>query len=137
MTEEECLERFGLVPDSVDLPAIRELLAAQIVAAEQEQDDSALMKLCCIQLFAAGEVTDAMLIWSAKRSSFDNGINIDVQLLCGAGLAHTKTFLQSLDLEDAASALDYILECEAGSDFERFSPAQVIDFYQSYYGLES
>ena len=137
MTEDESLARFGFIPDSADLPAIREMLDAQVVAAEDEEDDSGLMKLCCIQLFAAGDVSDSMLIWSAKRSSFDNGINIDIQLLCGAGLARTKEHLSNVDSEDAANALEYIAECEASGDFERFAPAQVLGYYRYYYGLES
>jgi len=137
MTEDESLAAFGLTPDSEDLSAIRDLLNAQVIAAQDEEDDSGLIKLCCIQLFAAGSVSDSMLIWSAKRSSFDNIINIDIQLLCGAGLGRTKEYLANLDFEDAADALAYIAECESSGDFERFTPDQVLDDYRYYYGLDS
>ena len=135
MTEDEALGRFGLVPEKSDIPAIREVLASQIVAAENEEDDSGLMKLCCIQLFSDGDVSDAMLIWAAKRSSFDNGINIDVQLLCGAGVERTKEHLATIASQDATDALQYITECETSGDFERFSTEQVLDYYRDYYGL--
>jgi hypothetical protein len=46
------------------------------------------MKLCCVQLFNAGDLDDVLRVWAAKRASFDVGCSIDVQLLCGgcAGL---------------------------------------------------
>jgi len=135
MTENECLTRFGIVPDVSDLPTIREILRSEIQAAQSEEDDSGLMKLCCIQLFSAGDPTDSMLIWSAKRSSFDNGINIDVQLLCGAGVARTKEHLSSIGSEYAKHALQYITECEASGDFDCFATDEVLDFYRNYYGL--
>jgi hypothetical protein len=135
MTEDEALKRFGLVPKAADIPAVRQILAAQIEAAENEEDDSGLMKLCCIQLFSAGDVLDSMLIWSAKRSSFDNGINIDVQLLCGAGLDSTKTHLAHSNSPEAADALQYLVECESCGDFERFAVEQVLEYYRFYYDL--
>lgn len=135
MTEDEALTRFGLAPQASDIPAVRDILVSQITAAENEEDDSGLMKLCCIQLFTNGDSSDAMLIWAAKRSSFDNGINIDVQLLCGAGLERTKGHLKTLESQDAADALQYIKDCEASGDFERFATEQVLDYYRHYYGF--
>ncbi len=135
MTEDEALARFGLVPKVSAIPAVREVLASQIVAVENEEDNSGLMKLCCIQLFSAGDVSDAMLIWTAKISSFDNGINIDVQLLCGAGLERTKEHLATIGSQDAADAIQYITDCEASGDFERFTTGQVLEYYREYYGL--
>lgn len=135
MTEDEALTRFGLAPQTSDIPAVRDILASQITAAENEEDDSGLIKLCGIQLFANGDVTDSILIWAAKRSSFDNGINIDVQLLCGAGLERTKDHLRGLASQDAVDALQYVTECEACGDFERFATEQVLDYYRRYYRL--
>jgi hypothetical protein len=42
------------------------------------------MKLCCAQLFNAGVLDDALLIWQAKEASWNTHNSIDVQLLCGA-----------------------------------------------------
>lgn len=135
MTEDEALARFGLAPKPQDIPAIRELLASQITAAEDEEDDSGLMKLCCIQLFSNGDVSDSMLIWAAKKTSFDNGINIDVQLVCGAGLDQTIDYLRTLSSEDAAEAMRYIEECKMSGDFERFPTGEVLNYYRDYYRL--
>ena len=135
MTEDEALARFGLVPQKSDIPAVREVLASQLVAAENEEDDSGLMKLSCIQLFSDGDVSNTMLIWEAKRSSFDNGINIDVQLLCGAGVQRTKEHLATIGSQDSADALQYITECEVSGDFERFTTEQILGYYRDYYGL--
>ena len=135
MTEDESLVTFGLVPETSHLPDIREILASQVIAAKNANEDSALMKLCCIQLFAGGNVSDAMHIWAARRSSFDNGFNIDVQLLCGSGVARTKEHLASLESQDAADALRYIQECESSGDFEGSTTEQVVEFYREYYGL--
>ena len=135
MTEDEALARFGIHPKPQDIPVVRELLASQIAAAEEEEDDSGLMKLCCIQLFSNGEVSDSILIWAAKRSSFDNGINIDVQLLCGAGLDQTIDYLRTLNSRDASEAMQYIEECKTSGDFERFATDEVLNYYRDYYGL--
>jgi len=51
----------------------------------QGDGDTELMKLCCVQLFNAGAVGDALAIWRAKTASWDAHCSIDVQLLCGAG----------------------------------------------------
>jgi hypothetical protein len=45
------------------------------------------MKLCCVQLFNAGFLTDVLLVWQPKESSWDAHCSIDVHLLCGAGLS--------------------------------------------------
>jgi hypothetical protein len=135
MTEDEALARFGLAPKSQDIPVVRALLASQITAAKNEEDDPGLMKLCCIQLFSNGDVSDSMLIWAAKQSSFDNGTNIDVQLICGAGLDRTIAHLATLGSQDAAEAMQYITDCKTSGDFERFATEEVLSFYRDYYGL--
>ena len=135
MTEDEALSRFGLAPTASDIPAVRDILTSQIIAAENEDDDSELIKLCCIQLFSAGDPSDAILIWAAKRSSFDNGINIEVQLLCGAGVERTKEYLTGIGSQDAVDAVKYITSCEVSGDFEHFTTEQVLESYRDYYGL--
>ncbi len=135
MTEDEALERFGLAPRPQDIPAVRELLASQIAAAVEEEDDSGLMKLCCIQLFSNADVSDSMLIWEAKQSSFDNRINIDAQLVCGAGLEQAIDYLRTLSSQDASEAMQYIEECKTSGDFGRFPIGEVLNYYRYYYGL--
>ncbi len=91
--------------------------------------------LCCVQLFSCGHLEDVLLIWSAKRSGFDLGCSLDVQFLCGAGLEETKRFLAAKGSREANEALEYILECEAAEDFDRFTPARYVDVYRRYFGV--
>jgi hypothetical protein len=135
MDEDECLRRFGLTPGPDDLPAIRRLLVARTAseAASQGDGDTLLMKLLCVQLFNVGLVQDALLVWRAKRSSFDAMCSIDVQLLCGAGLPETRAFLMLGDSDEARGALRYLDECIAAGEFEEFSVARRASFHSAYY----
>ncbi len=84
MDIEESLQRFGVVPEKAALPQIRALLVHETElerAGLPRSDDLAL--LCCVQLFSQGEVEDCLLIWEAKRSSFDLYSYLDVELMCG------------------------------------------------------
>lgn len=134
MNVEESLHCFGLVPPDEALPKIRALLAREAEAerlGEAREDDLAL--LCCVQLFARGLVEDVLRIWSAKSAGMDLGAYLDVQLLCGAGLETTKSFLASRSGPDAASALHYLVKCERAGDFEGFSPAKHLAHYRDYF----
>ncbi|MFX0592649.1 hypothetical protein [Melissospora conviva] len=132
MNENESLRRYGLQPSSADLPRIREILQAQ-ADLDQHDQDTELMKLCCVQLFNAGQLDDVLLIWQAKESSWDAHCSIDVQLLCGAGPDATKEHLAGNGSADAAEALRYLLECEAAGDFDNFSVADQARWRASYY----
>ena len=129
MTEDECLDRFGFPPAEQHLPAIREVLASQAdrERVSQGDGDTEVMRLCCAMLFSAGEVADAELIWRAKTSSMDTDASIDIQLLCGAGVAATQAFFGATQTPEAEAALKRIGECIAAGDFEDFS----VDGYQS------
>ena len=81
-----------------------------------------LMRLCCVQLFHAGDLADVLAIWSAKESSWDAHCSIDIQRLCGAGLAETRDYLGSLGTPDATEALGYLEECVEAGDFDDFMP---------------
>jgi hypothetical protein len=107
MDEDESLRRYGLGPSGRELAAVRALLEAEAGRERRAQGDgdTELMKLCCVQLFNAGEVGDALAIWGAKTASFDAACSIDVQLLCGAGLDETKAFLSGQRSEQARAAL--------------------------------
>lgn len=134
MSAEESLQRFGLVPKEEDLPAIRALLAGEANAERKgvdREDDLAL--LCCTQLFSHGLLDDVLLIWEAKRSGFDLTCTIDVQLLCGAGLAATKEYLTLHPRPEAAQALAYICRCEEAGDFQRFLPESHLAHYRRYF----
>lgn len=136
MTAEESLRRFGLVPNDASLPEIRELLARE-TEAERNGTPRAedLAFLCSIQLFSRGLLEDVLRIWDAKVSGMDLGASIDIQLLCGPGLAETKAFLSGQATKEAAGALLCIQKCEAAGDFEDFSVASRMAQYGDYFGI--
>jgi hypothetical protein len=135
--EDESLRRYGLRPSGADLAEIRETLRDRSAKERRNQGDgdTELMKLCCVQLFNAGDLADVPLIWQAKESSWDAHHSIDVQLLCGAGLEQTKRYLAAEKSDEAAQALAYLLECEAAGDFTDFSVQQQSTWYAEYYRL--
>ncbi|MER5466244.1 hypothetical protein ABT010_37495 [Streptomyces sp. NPDC002668] len=120
LDEDESLRRYGLRPAGVNLDEVRGLLAAQTLLERRPQGDgdTELMKLCCVQLFNAAVLEDVLLIWQAKSASMDADCSIDIQLLCGSGLARTKTYLSSRRLPEADAALQRLLRCEAAGDFD-------------------
>ncbi|WP_189837344.1 hypothetical protein [Streptomyces umbrinus] len=135
MDEDESLRRYGLHPAGANLDEVRELLAArtQLEKRAQGDGDTELMKLCCVQLFNVGILEDVLLIWRAKSASMDAGCSIDIQLLCGGGLATTKAYLSSHHLPEAEVALRRLQHCEAAGDFESFSAARHSAWYAAYY----
>ncbi|MBV9380796.1 MAG: hypothetical protein JOY82_23070 [Streptosporangiaceae bacterium] len=135
MDEDESLRRYGLHPAGRDLDQVREMLAVQAARERQAQGegDTGLMKLCCVQLFNAADLTDVLLIWQAKESGWDARCSIDVQLLCGAGLHETIAYLAAEGSPGAAAALSYLRECEVAGDFAGFSPAEWSRWYSTYY----
>ena len=138
MNVSDSLARFGLVPADEALPEIRLLLEGE---AEAERDgqprEEDLALLCCVQLFSRGLAEDILRIWAAKRSGFDLGCYLDVQFLCGAGLARTKASLQSRPEPQAAEALAYIKSCENSGDFDEFTPEGHLAHYRTYFGSNS
>jgi hypothetical protein len=94
ITEDEGLRRYGLHPSGAHLDEVRKLLTEQAALERRAQGDgnTELMKLCCVQLFHTGVLSDALATWKAKCASFDAGCSIDVQLLCGGGLEPTKAY---------------------------------------------
>jgi hypothetical protein len=140
MNVEESLRRHGLRPDESSLPAIRQMLNEEAQAEREgrgrdREEDLAL--LCAVQLFSAGQVDDALLIWRAKQSGFDLGCYLGVQLLCGPGLSETKAALSERDESDAAEALAYIQKCEQAGDFDGFSREGLLNEYTAYFGVEA
>ncbi|MEU1268383.1 hypothetical protein [Streptomyces sp. NPDC005799] len=135
MDEDECLDRYGLHPFGVGLDEIRGLLRKQIRLERQAQGhgDTELMKLCCVQLFNAGSLDDVLLVWEAKSASMDAACSIDIQLLCGSGLARTKEYLLSQRLPEADAALQRLVDCEKAGDFDDFSVEGQSAQYAAYY----
>lgn len=90
--EDESLRRYGLRPSAEDLEQVRDLLRIHTALERRRQGDgdTELMRLCCVQLFNAGDPDDVPAIWRAKTSRWDAHCSIDVHLLCGAGLEKTK-----------------------------------------------
>lgn len=123
MDEDESLRRYGLHPADTDLDEVRELLAerTRLERRAQGDGDTEVMRLCCVQLFNAGALDDVLLIWGAKTASMDAAFAIDIQFLCGSGLARTKAYLLSQPSPQARAALQRLLDCEQAGDFEGFS----------------
>ncbi|GAB1822048.1 hypothetical protein [Herbidospora sp. RD11066] len=139
MDEEESLRRYGLRPTAGDLAEIRTLLREHIALERRSQGygDTALMRLCCVQLFNRGTVDDALLIWTAKRASFDAGCSIDIHLLLGHGLDATMTYLATHPSPEAAAALARLREDEAHGYFDDFTVETASANEDGYYGRYS
>lgn len=137
MDEDELLHRYGLHPVGPNLDEVRGLLAArtQLERRAQGDGDTELMKLCCVQLFNAGNLEDVLLIWQAKSAGMDADCSIDIQLLCGSGLAATKAYLSRQRLPEAERALQRLISCEAAGDFEEFSVEGHSAWYAAYYAV--
>ncbi|MFE6105009.1 hypothetical protein ACFVQ4_34395 [Streptomyces laurentii] len=138
MDEDAWLNRHGLHPAGADLDEVRRLLREHIRRERRSQGDgdTALMKLCCVQLFHAGALGDVPLVWEAKTASFDADCSIDIQLLCGGGLDRTKRYLLSRRTTDGAAdaALRRLLHCEQAEDFEDFTVERRSAWYTASYG---
>ena len=138
MNEDEALSRYGFDASESELAEIRSLLRTEIKRERESQGggDTELMKLFCVHLFTKGSLDDALLIWDAKTASMDADASIDVQLLCGRGLAETKEYLEGEHSKEAAAAAERIAACEAAGDFDGFSPAELAAEYIDYYREE-
>ena len=135
MDQDESLQRYGLHPAGTDLDDVRELLAAHTRREKRSQGDgdTELMKLCCVQLFNTAALEDVLLIWQAKSAGMDADCSIDIQLLCGSGLARTKAYLSSRSLPTAEAALERLNHCEAAGDFVDFATATYAAQWAAYY----
>lgn len=135
-TCEEALSRFGL-PASVHFrDELRTLLDEAIENVRQGEGDTELLRVFCLQVFSLGVVEDSILIWKAKKSSFDSDCGLDVQFLCGAGLEATKDYLAKADLPFAPAILEYLSHCEKSGDFQDWTPGKTIADYRRYFRLE-
>ncbi|KUL70635.1 MULTISPECIES: hypothetical protein [unclassified Streptomyces] len=135
MDEEACLRRYGLRPAGADLDEVRVLLGEHAARERRAQGegDTILMRLCCVQLFNSGALDDVLLIWDAKRSSFDAACSIDVEVLLGHGLDATKAHLSAHPTPSAAAALHRLRELETAGVFEDFSVEEFSASCDEYY----
>lgn len=129
---DESLRRYGLQPSADDLDEIRGILRSEAQLMQDDQDTE-LMKLSCVQMFNAGHLDDVMAVWQAKVSSWDAHCALDVQLLCGAGLDATKAHLAACGSGAAAEALQYITDCQAAGVFGDFDVDQQARWWAEYY----
>jgi hypothetical protein len=137
MNAKEALQQFGLPARPTDRKVIGALLTLETERERQGKGQPEILRTLCAQLFSIGDVEDSLFIWKAKTSSFDVGCGLDIQLLCGAGLSETKTFLASSTTSEAKAALEYLLKCEAAGDFEDWSPDSTLAFHRAYYRVQS
>jgi hypothetical protein len=135
MTSSEALQKFGLPASPHNRAEIRQLLADEIEREKQGRSGEEMLRTLCVQLFSLGLAEDALLIWDAKRSSFDAGCGLDVQFRCGAGLAATREFLAKSNAPTAEAALKYLIDCEQTGDFDDWGPQSSIEQYRDYYGI--
>jgi hypothetical protein len=137
MTEDEALCRFTLHPAPEQLPELRALLRAETSKerASQGRGDTELMKLLCVCLFHEGSLEDTLLVFDAKSASMDANASIDIQLLCGRGLAETKAYLRDHPDERARIAIARISMHEAAGDFDGFTARRRAEEHARYYGV--
>ena len=135
MTSREALQKFGLPASPLHRDELRQLLAEEIERERRGESGEEMLRTLCLQVFSLGNVDDALLIWKAKRSSFDAGAGLDVQFLCGAGLPATKKYLAESSDPSAPAALKYLTKCEEAGDFENWTPLATLTQYRRYYRL--
>lgn len=128
---EELIKKYTLTPAEEKRLEILQLYNEEI--SIENIDDHEYLKTLCILLFSIGDVRDSLLVWKAKSKDFDAGAYIDIQLLCGAGLQQTKSFLEDENTIDSKKALEYLVKTETTGDFEDFDKEKVINFYKNYY----
>jgi hypothetical protein len=127
MTYNEVLLKFGLPAHPQFRDEIRQLLMEEIVLARESKDREEMLRLLTVQLFSIGNVEDSLIIWAAKRSNFDASIIVDIEAVCGAGLAETKAYLARINDSSAKEALEYLIGCEQGGQFTGWKSQSTID----------
>jgi hypothetical protein len=135
MTYTEALQRFGLPASLAHRDEIRRLLTEETERERNGGSGDEMLRTLCLQLFSLGVADDSLLIWDAKKSSFDASCGMDVQFLCGAGLDATKQFLAKSSVQAASAALQYLTECEKTGDFVGWTPQKTLADYRRYYRI--
>lgn len=121
------LEQYGLEPMRQHRDILKELLRSE--SLNEEREDNEYLKTLCILVYTYGIAEDTLQIWEAKNINFDTGCYIDGELLIGAGLEETISYLRTLKTAKAENELDYLKK------FKTIGRDKVLEFYRSYYGL--
>lgn len=100
-----------------DRAFIRFLLEQEIIYHQRLWAFSPSIHLCGFLLFLLAEVEDVQLLWKAKTTSFDTWCGFDVQLLVGAGVPITLTYLQRAHESWSQKAEKLIKQCLKGNNF--------------------
>lgn len=133
---DQFLDIYGIVPASHQLDEVRRLLQEQIRLEQEAQGNSdfEVLRMCAVALFNAAIPSDTPLIWKAKQSSMDASVGLEVQLLCGAGLQATKSYLKDTCAEPCAGdILEYLEHCEQNGDFDGFDVVSFRQELEAYY----
>ncbi|MGE3802532.1 MAG: hypothetical protein AB7H80_16060 [Candidatus Kapaibacterium sp.] len=135
MNSDKALQKFGLPTLAEYRDEIRQLLAEEIEREKRGESGEEMLRTLCVQLFSLGNVEDILLIWEAKRSSFDAACSLDIHFICGAGLAATREYLANSSAPSASAALEYLTECVEAGNFADWIPTETIEQYRNYYEL--
>lgn len=88
-------------------------------------------RMCGLLLYKIGNVEDSVLLWQVKELDFDTAASLEVQMLTGAGVDETITYLKSLDDEFYLNGAELI---EANrEDF----PEDFVDVWETYFGYRT
>ena len=136
MNDTEAIQKFGLPADQKHREEIRALLEEELRKEGSWEGDHEPILCLVVQLFSIGHVEDCLLIWRIKSENFDLGCSVDVQLLCGAGIEQTKSYLAANGSQEALAALACLQRCIDAGDFKEWSVPDGIAFYRQYYHIE-
>ena len=70
------------------------------------------------------------MLWQVKELNFDTAVGLEVQMLTGAGIDETISYLRSLGNESALEATELI---EANRDI---FPDDFVEVWETYFGFE-
>ncbi|MBL8678639.1 MAG: hypothetical protein JNK05_05715 [Myxococcales bacterium] len=127
MTVDEWLCDPGYELDERGLSRARERLAA-LAAAEREDPgccDAAIVRLICAQLFSVGELSDVLRIATARAASDATRAAVELELLCGAGLDATMSWLEASTDPIARDALGELRSARRAGGFDHVSREDV------------
>ena len=133
---ESLIARFGARLDALsgaELDEVARLVEEDTAAGVGRDVD--FLHFACALLFFGGRVEDALVVWRAKRSSFDDALYLDLQLALGAGRDEVLRYCSNL-AAGAALATEIRRRLEAGDvDLIEFDPRDYGDWLRGYFGL--
>ncbi|MBS7564253.1 hypothetical protein KHS38_07535 [Mucilaginibacter sp. Bleaf8] len=96
------------------------LLDKFIALREQPNGEISIedLMLACLNLGLQNQVNDCLKVWEAKTVDFDTFCGLDIQLLPFAGVSETIEFLKQHHSDEAKKALEYVIGCLEGGDFD-------------------